>query len=90
MCAFAFSFGTPAPHRAWRLAATSMELAVIATTALYFIPNIIQLMRPGTAASLGADVVAAKAHAWVALNWVRMAVPLAAWCAGLRAHNLPG
>ncbi len=78
---------TPDPHRTWRLAATILELVVVTTTFVYFVPNIIQMMSPSN--GLPPDVLAAKARLWAQLNWGRAVLTAVAWVMALRALSLP-
>jgi hypothetical protein len=78
-------WSTPKPHRTWRLAATGLELLVVATTFVYFVPNIIALM----GGALPVDVAARKARVWITLNRVRLIFTAIAWAFVLRALMLP-
>ena len=69
--------------RAWWLAAAIAALADRLFTFSYFIPTMIGLM--GAADSPQA---AARAIRWSRLDYVRHALVLAAWLAGLRAFAL--
>ncbi len=89
LAALLLSGAAPAAGRTWRMAATALELLVIATTVTYFIPGImLMLVRHGDGQPPG--VLAAKASLWASVNWVRVVVSLAAWVAGLRALTLAG
>ena len=80
---------TSAPQRFWRLLATVVELAVVTSTFAYFVPNIIVLLGPRHA-TLAPDVLAARLHTWLTLNWVRVGLTAVAWLAALRALSLSG
>lgn len=69
----------PATRRVWRVAA-SLALSERIFTFAYFIPTMVRLMD----APHSADAVAG-ASVWLALNWGRHLLTLAAWIAALRA-----
>jgi hypothetical protein len=75
-------------HRAWLLAATLTSFVMVLITFAYFVPTLIGLMksRPDDDA---AARVASKARLWATLNWVRVAVLIAAWLCALRALQIP-
>ena len=73
----------PAPVRGWWLATAVAALADRVITFAYFIPTMVKLMRaPDSAAS------AAVAIQWARLNYVRLAILVAALLTALRAFSL--
>jgi hypothetical protein len=75
-------------HHKWLVAATATAFVVVVATFVYFVPTLMELMRARPDGA-NAEVIGAKAHLWVMLNWVRAAVYVAAWLCGLRALTLP-
>jgi len=74
----------PAPVRGWWLAAAIAAVADRVTTCAYFIPTMIRLMRaPDSPESV------AVAIQWAHLNYLRLAILLAAWLTALKAFSLP-
>jgi hypothetical protein len=73
----------PGPLRGWWLAATIFALGDRIFTFSYFIPTMVRLMR---AADSPESVM--KASRWANLNYVRLALALAAWLAALNAFSL--
>jgi hypothetical protein len=88
LAALLTSFGTPRPHRTWRIASTVLLLIPVAATFLYFRPTIISLVvehgggRPE-------DEIAAQMSRWVMLNWVRVTALAVSAGIGVRALLLP-
>jgi hypothetical protein len=68
------------PLRSWWLAAAILTLADRIFTFSYFIPSIVSLMR-----AADSPESAMKARQWANLNYVRLALALAAWLAALNA-----
>jgi len=87
LLALVFGFGVPAPERAWRTFAAVAELAVVATTLLYFRPTLIRLFI-GHGAGLSPAAVTSTVRRWVMWSKVRIAVSFVAWCAALGALAL--
>jgi hypothetical protein len=71
------------PVRPWWLTAAILALGDRIFTFSYFIPTMIRLMR---AADSSESVT--KAIQWANLNYLRLAIVLAAWLASLRAFSL--
>jgi hypothetical protein len=78
-----FAWRAPVPSRSWWLAAAMLALGDRIFTFSYFIPTMMQLMR---AADSSESVM--KAIQWTNLNYVRLAIALAAWLAALNAFSL--
>jgi hypothetical protein len=74
---------TAGPLRRWWLAAAILALGDRIFTFSYFIPTMIGLMRESDSS---ASVM--RASRWAKLNYVRLAVALAAWLAALNAFSL--
>ncbi len=73
----------PAPVRGWWMAAAIAAVADRAITFAYFIPTMVRLMRaPDSPESV------AVAIRWARLNYVRLAILLAAWLTALKAFSL--
>jgi Domain of unknown function (DUF1772) len=73
----------PGPLRNWWLAGAILALVDRVFTFSYFIPTMIRLMRaPDSSESVR------KAIQWANLNYVRLAIALAAWLAALNAFSL--
>jgi len=84
LAALLTSFGTPGPHKTWRLASIVLLLITVATTFLYFRPTIVGLVvRHG--GGLPDDVIAAQMRRWVMLNWVRASALGISIAMGVRA-----
>jgi hypothetical protein len=73
----------PDPLRSWWLAAATLAVADRIFTFSYFIPTMVRLMR---AADSSESVM--KAITWANLNYVRLAIVLAAWLASLKVFSL--
>ena len=73
----------PGPLRGWWLAAAFFALGDRIFTFSYFIPTIVRLMR-----AADSPESAMKASQWANLNYVRLALALAAWLAALNAFSL--
>jgi anthrone oxygenase-like protein len=73
----------PGPLRSWWLAGATLALVDRVFTFSYFIPTMVRLMR---AADSSESV--RKANQWANLNYVRLAIALAAWLAALNAFSL--
>jgi hypothetical protein len=72
----------PGPLRGWWLAAAFFALGDRIFTFSYFIPTMVRLMRAADSSeSVG------KAIQWTNLNYVRLAIALAAWLTALRAFS---
>ena len=78
---------TPARRR-WLLAAALCFGASVLSTALFFVPTIVELLAQ-KGAGLSAAEITSKAQQWVAFNWLRLAAVAAAWLASLRALSIP-
>jgi hypothetical protein len=83
LLALATAYRSAAPNRAWRLAASGLELVIVVTTLTYFAPTIVRLLDP--ARTVPGPQAAVELHTWMALNWGRAAATAAAWGASLRA-----
>jgi hypothetical protein len=71
------------PARAWWLTAAVLSAGDRLFTFSYFIPTMIRLMRaPDSTESVG------KAVRWANLDYVRLAIVLAAWLTALNAFSL--
>lgn len=81
-------FGTSPRHLAWRLAATGLLLVVSVATLVYFRPVLIGMI-VNHGAGLTPEALAAEAHRWVALDWVRIIAVAASLAMGIRALLLP-
>jgi hypothetical protein len=73
------------PARTWWLFAASSALLVIIVTFAYFIPV---LLRLPDAAKMPAAQLTRMVRLWVRLNWLRFAILVAAWLAGLKAFAI--
>jgi hypothetical protein len=82
------SFGAPARHLAWRIAATGLLLLVSVATLLYFRPALIELV-VNHGAGLTPESLAAEVRRWVVLDWVRTTAVAASLGMGIRALLLP-
>lgn len=74
---------SPAPVRGWWLAAGILAVGDRIFTFSYFIPTMVRLMRAGDSSES-----MTKATRWANLNYVRLAIGLAAWLAALNAFSL--
>src|SRR5438874_958612 len=79
-------FTTSGAHRSWILASTIVTIAVVVATLVYFVPSIIAFS--GSPRDVNGAQIAAMAHRWVALTWVRFFLYLTAWLFALRALTL--
>jgi Domain of unknown function (DUF1772) len=79
---------TPWEHRKWLLAATLTALIMVVITFVYFVPSLIKMMSATPNAANAAEI-GAKARLWAVLNWVRVALLIAAWLCALRALQIP-
>ncbi len=77
----------PSPRRKWALIAGVCTLAVIVSTALFFVP-ILRETIISRGAGFSAEEITTKVNLWVNWNWLRMAVVFVGWLAGMRALNL--
>lgn len=82
------SFGAPARHLAWRLAATGLMLLVSVATLVYFRPVLIGMV-VNHGAGLTPETLTAEARRWVALDWVRTIAVATSLAMGIRALLLP-
>ena len=73
----------PGSLRSWWLTAACLALGDRIFTFSYFIPTMVRLMG---AADSSESVI--KAREWANLNYVRLAIVLAAWLAALKAFSL--
>ena len=80
-------FQMPAPQRAWQMFAALAELAVVATTLLYFRPTLVRLFMDH-GAGLSAGAVTSTVRRWVRWSSVRVAVSFVAWCSAVYALTL--
>jgi hypothetical protein len=87
LAALLTSFGTPRPHRTWRIASIVLMLVAVAATFLYFRPTIIGLL-VGHGGGQPDDVIAAQMSRWVTLNWVRATALAVSIGMGVRAALL--
>ena len=88
LVALVTSFGTQPRHMAWRVAATGLLVVVSISTLAYFRPALIgMIVNHGTGRA--PETLAAEAHRWVALNWVRVIAIAASLAMGVRALLLP-
>lgn len=71
----------------WWLAAAAMMLVERVATFGFFIPQLLRLLRDEGLPAQGAGRVA---HAWMRLNYARVALAFAAWMAALKALSLAG
>jgi hypothetical protein len=77
----------PPPRRKWALAAGVCTLAVILSTAFFFVP-ILRETIISRGAGLSAAEITTKVNQWVSWNWLRMAAVFIGWVAGARALSL--
>lgn len=77
----------PPPRRKWALIAGVCTLAVIVSTAVFFVP-ILRDTIMSRGAGFSAEEITAKVNLWVNWNWLRMAVVFVGWLAGVRALSL--
>ena len=85
--ALVFGYRTSPTQRAWRSFAAVAELAVVATTLLYFRPTLVRLFM-GHGVGLSAASIASTVSRWVMWSNVRIVISFVAWCAALRALAL--
>jgi hypothetical protein len=72
----------PGPLRGWWLAAAMLALGDRIFTFSYFIPSMVKLMRaPDSSESV------TKATQWTHLNYLRLAIALAAWLTALKGFS---
>jgi len=87
LLALVAGFWTAPPQRTWQIAAALLELAVVASTLLYFRPTLVRLfMQHG--AGLSDEALRSIVHRWVLWSRVRIVVSVIAWLAALRALTL--
>lgn len=79
-----FGLSAPRPRLTWQVAASAIELCAFAMTMIYFKPTLMRLFL-GHGDGLSSAAIAATVRRWIGWNWVRIALSLAAWGAGLRA-----
>jgi hypothetical protein len=72
------------PRRAWWVAGAGGGVAVLVATFAYFVPVLLSLPATG---ELPEAAARAKVKTWVALNYVRAAVLVAAWISSLKAFS---
>lgn len=84
LLALVTSFGTPAHHLGWRLAATGMFILVSIATLAYFRPAAIAMI-VNHGAGRTPEALAGEARRWVALEWVRILAVAASLGLGIRA-----
>ena len=84
LLALVFGLHTSAPQRTWRTFAAVAELAVVASTLLYFRPTLVRLFM-SHGAGLTPAGAASTVRRWVLWSRVRIAVSFIAWCAALSA-----
>ncbi len=84
LAALLTSFGAPRPLMTWRIAGAVLVFVVVAATLLYFRPTIVSLVVEHGGGQPD-DVIAARMHQWVMLNWVRLAGMAVSVCMGVRA-----
>ncbi len=77
----------PSQRRKWALIAGVCTLAVILSTAFFFVP-ILRETIISRGAGLSAEEITTKVNQWVNWNWLRMAVVFIGWLAGARALSL--
>lgn len=70
------------PHRGWWLASSATMAGLSVATATYYVPTLHKLQQPG---AIPEAEVRAVAKRRVDLDYVRIAVGVGAWFAGLRA-----
>jgi hypothetical protein len=73
--------------RPWWLAAAAIALTYSAMTYGYFVPEMIRLWRAG---EMSANESRRRMARWLGLNWVRLALGVAAFVSALRALSLSG
>jgi hypothetical protein len=88
LAALLTSFGTPRPHRTWRIASTVLLLVTVAATFLYFRPTIISLV-VNHGGGQPDDEIATQMRRWVMLNWVRATAVAVSIGMGVRELLLP-
>jgi hypothetical protein len=76
---------TRGPERHWWLGAALAALVDRVLTFSYFVPTMLKLMREEGLAESQATALALQ---WANLNYVRLAIVLAAWLAALKAFSL--
>ena len=82
------SWWMPRRQRRWALAAGLSGIIVGAATLSFFIP-ILQKTQVTRGAGLSGEEITKLVNQFKAWNWVRWAVLLGGWVAGLRAFSLP-
>jgi hypothetical protein len=82
-----FAFFSHAPRRTWWLGSALCSLFIMAVTFAYFVPVLLSFPR---AAEKPASEVVATARRWVALNYIRALLLVAAWLAALKAFSYRG
>ena len=79
-------FATRGLHRNPLLAATALVIAIVVTTFVYYVPNLIAI-RSGAPGLSGPEIVR-LVRTWTALNWLRLVLLVLAWLCALRALTL--
>ena len=87
LLALLFGFRAPEPQRTWRTVAAALELAVVASTLLYFRPTLVRLFM-GHGAGLSSDALRSTVSRWVMWSRLRILASFVAWCAALGALTL--
>jgi hypothetical protein len=82
---FIVAWRSAVAFRAVWLFASGASLLVIAVTFAYFVPVLLRLPKAGERPG---DIVEREVRTWVALNWIRVVVVVAAWVSALRAFSI--
>ncbi|OLE54712.1 MAG: hypothetical protein AUG51_07085 [Acidobacteria bacterium 13_1_20CM_3_53_8] len=75
-------------HRKWLFASTIAFIVLHTSALVWFVPTIGEILN-SRSLGISPEQVTAKVHMWVTFSWVRAAIGLAAFVAGLRALTIP-
>lgn len=78
----------PKVKRNWALIAGIIAVAVLISTATFFVPILMKTIAVKGAGSSGEEITR-MVHAWVNWNWLRFAAGLTSWLAAIHAVSLP-
>jgi hypothetical protein len=70
--------------RGWWIAASGASVFIMVVTFAYFVPELISFAKTAAAPPAG---VAPRVRRWVALNYLRAVILIAAWIAALKAFS---
>ena len=84
-----FSSKISAAARKWALAAGAAGVIVVIWTFLFFVP-ILQITQANRGAGLSGEEITTLVNQWANWNYLRMALLVFAWLAGLKAFSSSG